>query len=104
MADILQFSPSNAASNGTVPARDCFFSAQKGASGTGKVTFHSHPFVKGGQWQNLTIAVSTDIDVQEVIRQVKENGGIWSFDGQVFIPWPCALVEVALDESTQAGG
>jgi hypothetical protein len=61
-----------------------------------KITFYSPAFKKGEQdvaSAYITIHVG-DGDAVGIMQVVAEKGGIWNEDKTLFIPYPCALVEV----------
>lgn len=104
MADILKFVSSNPVDSSVLSPGENFSAAQKGISGKGKVIFYSTPFAKDGYWQGLSVEVTAERDVQEVINAVKENGGLWSQDSKAFIPWPCAVIEIELEAAQATEG
>jgi hypothetical protein len=61
-----------------------------------KVTFYSPAFKKGDQEvasASITIHVGSG-DVEGIMQVVAEKGGIWNEKHTVFIPYPCAYVEI----------
>jgi hypothetical protein len=61
-----------------------------------KVTFYSPAFKKGEQEvasASITIHVGSG-DVEGIMQVVAEKGGIWNEKRTVFIPYPCAFIEI----------
>jgi hypothetical protein len=61
-----------------------------------KVTFYSPAFRKGEDEVTsacITIHVG-DGDAVGIMQVIAEKGGIWNDEQTLFIPYPCALVEV----------
>ncbi|HEY9826815.1 MAG TPA: hypothetical protein V6D19_15345 [Stenomitos sp.] len=61
-----------------------------------KVTFYSPAFTKPGQEAvsaSITIQIGNG-DVEGIMQVVAEKGGIWNEQRTVFIPYPCAFVEI----------
>jgi hypothetical protein len=61
-----------------------------------KVTFYSPAFKKGDQEvasASITIHVGSG-DVEGIMQVIAEKGGIWNEKRTVFIPYPCAYIEI----------
>ena len=60
-----------------------------------RITFYSSTYFKDNAPATAAITVMVeDGDFLGILEVVKENGGIWSEDMAVFIPYPCACVEI----------
>jgi hypothetical protein len=61
-----------------------------------KVTFYSPAFKKGEEEvasASITIHIGNG-DVEGIMQVVAEKGGIWNEKRTVFIPYPCAFIEI----------
>lgn len=61
-----------------------------------KVTFYSPAFKKGEQEvasASITIHIGSG-DVEGIMQVVAEKGGIWNEKRTLFIPYPCAFIEI----------
>ncbi|MGB8698044.1 MAG: hypothetical protein WCD18_01385 [Thermosynechococcaceae cyanobacterium] len=61
-----------------------------------KITFYSPAFKKEDQdvaSASITVHVGNG-DAVGILEVIAEKGGIWNDDQTLFIPYPCALVEI----------
>lgn len=75
-----------------------FIKNQINAVSTGSsrtITFYSPVFHKGTGEASATISVTIgDGDVIGILEAVQETGGIWNEEATIFVPYPCACVEI----------
>ena len=64
-----------------------------------KITFYSPTFTKNNRNESSAITVHVENgDVLGILDVVIEQGGLWDDENNVFLPWPCAWVEIEDEE------